>query len=62
MTILEEFDKLKKHITSYEGKKEAKAFRVRIKRSEKYSNKLDTYFTDTLDGMEPERSKNELGL
>lgn len=62
MTILEEFDKLKKHIASDEGKKEAKAFRVRLKHSEKYSKKLNTYFTDTLDGVEPERSKNELGL
>ncbi|WP_291866599.1 hypothetical protein [Maribacter sp.] len=62
MTTLEEFDKLKKHIKTKEGKKEAKAFRIKLKRSEIYANKLETYFTDTLDGMEPDRSKNELGL
>jgi len=61
-TILQDFDKLRKHITTEEGKELAKAFRKQLKRSEKYSDKLDTYFTDTLDGMPPERSANELGL
>ena len=61
-TILQDFDKLKKHITTDEGKELAKLFRKQLKRSEKYADKLDTYFTDTLDGMPPEKSANELGL
>ncbi len=61
-TILKDFDKLKKHITTDEGKELAKLFRKQLKRSEKYADKLDTYFTDTLDGMPPEKSANELGL
>jgi uncharacterized protein YaaW (UPF0174 family) len=60
--ILQDFDKLKKHITTDEGKNLAKEFRKQLKRSENYANKLDTYFTDTLDGMPPEKSANELGL
>ena len=61
-TILKDFDKLRKHITTEEGKELAKVFRKQLKRSEKYADKLDTYFTDTLDGMSPEKSANELGL
>ena len=61
-TILQDFDKLRKHIKSEEGKKHAKEFRKKLKRYEKYADKLDTYFTDTLDGMPPERSAYELGL
>jgi uncharacterized protein YaaW (UPF0174 family) len=60
--ILQDFDKLKKHITTDEGKNLAKEFRKQLKRSENYANKLDAYFTDTLDGMPPEKSANELGL
>ena len=60
--IQEEFDKLRKYITSEEGKKEAKSFRIKLKRSEKYANKLDAYFSLTLDGVEPERAKLEIGL
>ena len=61
-TILQDFDKLKKHITTEDGKKLAKEFRKQLKRSEKYADKLDTYLTDTLDGMTPEKSAGELGL
>jgi hypothetical protein len=45
-----------------EGKELAKAFRKQLKRSEKYADKLDIYFADTLDGMPPEKSANDLGL
>lgn len=62
MSTLKDFDKLRKYISTEEGKRLAKLFRARLKRSEQYANKLDTYFTDTLDGMEPEISKKELGL
>lgn len=62
MEILKEFDELKKHITTNEGKKQAKEFRKRLKRSETYSNKLDEYFTLTHDGMEPEKAEKEVGL
>ena len=61
-SILKDFDKLRKHITTEEGKELAKEFRKQLKRSEKYADKLDTYFTDTLDGMPPEKSAYELGL
>jgi hypothetical protein len=60
--MLEEFDKLRKHIKTEEGKKLAKEFRQKLARSEKYNDKLDTYLTDTLDGMKPETSARDLGL
>jgi primase-polymerase (primpol)-like protein len=61
-TLLEEFDEVKKHISTREGKDAAKKFRKQLKDNEKYASKLDTYFTDTIDGMEPSRSATELGL
>lgn len=60
--MLKEFDELKKHIKSKEGLELAKKFRKQLKNSEKYSDKLDRYFTDTLDGVKPEISKYENGL
>ncbi len=60
--MIDEFDKLRKHIKTEEGKKLAKEFRKNLVRSEKYSAKLDTYLTDTLDGMKPEISAKYLGL
>ena len=60
--MVKEFDKLRKHISTKEGKIAAKAFRKMLARSEKYANKLDSYFTDTLDGMETEQSKELNGL
>jgi hypothetical protein len=60
--LLEEFDELRKHIKTEKGKKLAKEFRKRLARSEKYSEKLDTYFSDTQDGMKPEDSARDLGL
>ena len=61
--ILQDFDEFRKLcITDTKGKMLAKAFRKKLASSEKYANKLDTYFTDTYDGMSPERSKRELGL
>lgn len=62
MTILQQFDELNKHITTDKGREQAKEFRKTLKRSEKYANKLDTYFTLTHDGVEPERVKLECGL
>jgi (p)ppGpp synthase/HD superfamily hydrolase len=60
--MLEQFDKLKKHITTSEGKEQAKEFRKALVRSEKYSDALCVYLSDTLDGMEPEQSAKELKL
>jgi len=60
--MIKEFDELKKHIKSKEGLVLAKKFRKQLKYSEKYSDKLDRYFTDTLDGVEPEISKSNNGL
>ncbi len=60
--MIEEFDKLRKHIKTEEGKALAKEFRKQLVRSVKYSEKLDTYFSDTLDGVEPSISATELGL
>jgi len=60
--MIEEFDRLRKHINTEEGKKLAKEFRKRLVRSEKYASKLDTYFSDTLDGITPEDSARDLGL
>ena len=60
--MIEEFDKIRKHIKTEEGKKLAKEFRKRLVRSEKYTDKLDTYFSDTIDGITPEDSARELGL
>lgn len=60
--ILQDFDKLRKHITTEEGKQLAKKFRKQLKRSEKYADKLDLHFTNTIDGMPPEKSAYELGL
>jgi len=60
--ILNDFDELRKHIVTDKGRELAKKFRKRLKASEKYANKLDYYFTDTLDGVSPEKSAKELGL
>ena len=60
--MLKKFDALVKHIKTIEGKQIAKDLRKRLKRSENYSNKLDRYFELTLDGMEPEVAKEEVGL
>lgn len=60
--MIEEFDKLKKHIQTDEGRKLAKEFRKRLKRSEKYADRLDMYFSLTLDGVEPEKAKENLDL
>lgn len=61
-TMIEEFDKLRKNIKTDEGKKLAKDFRKILIRSKKYSDKLNTYLSDTLDGMKPEDSARDLGL
>jgi len=55
--MLNDFDKLRKHIQTKEGKRLAKEFRKKLKRSKKYADKLDKYFTDTLDGIPPETAK-----
>ena len=60
--MIQEFDKLRKHIKTEEGKKLAKEFRKVLGRSKKYGDKLDTYLSDTLDGMSPEDSARDLGL
>ncbi len=57
--MIKEFDVLRKYIENEDGKKLAKEFRKLLKKSEKYANKLDVYFSDTLDGMSPEKSKLE---
>ena len=62
MSILKDFDKLKKHIKTYAGKQAAKDFRKQLKRSEQYSNKLDDYYTLTHDGVDPEIAEKEVGL
>jgi len=59
---LKEFDKLKKHIKTKEGLELAKKFRKQLKTSEEYVDKLDKYFMDTLDGIEPEIAKENNGL
>jgi ribose 1,5-bisphosphokinase PhnN len=61
-TILTEFDKLRKHIKTDDGKVAAKEFRKRLKRSEKYADKLDDYFVITLDGGYPEETAKSLKL
>ena len=61
-STIEKFDKLKKHITTEEGKLLAKEFRSQLKRSEKYANKLDAYFRNTMDGANPEDESKELKL
>jgi hypothetical protein len=60
--MIEEFDELRKHIKTEEGKKLAKEFRKKLMHAERYSIKLDTYFSDTMDGMKPEDSARDLGL
>lgn len=60
--MIKEFDELKKHIKSKEGLDLAKKFRKQLKSSEKYADKLDRYFTDTLDGLAPELAKEYNGL
>lgn len=55
-SILKDFDNLRKHIHSKEGKELATKFRKQLKSSEIYANKLDLYFTDTIDGMSTEKS------
>lgn len=60
--MIQEFDAIRKYITSDEGKTKAKEFRKLLVRSEKYSLKLDQYFVDTLDGMSPETAKELNGL
>jgi hypothetical protein len=57
--MIKEFDELKKHIKTKEGLELAKKFRKQLKNSEKYADKLDKYFTDTLDGVEPEIAKEK---
>jgi hypothetical protein len=61
-SILKDFDQLRKHITTLEGKKIAKDFRKKMKRAEEYSNKLDCYFSLTHDGVEPEKAEKEARL
>lgn len=60
--LIQDFDELRKHITTAKGKALATKFRRKLKNSEKYANKLDLYFTDTLDGMSPSSSAKDLGL
>lgn len=62
MNILKDFDKLRKHVKTDAGKQAFKEFRKQLKRSERYSNKLDDYFTLTHDGVEPEVAEIEVGL
>lgn len=61
-STIEKFDKLKKHITTEEGKLLAKELRRQLVRSEKYSDKLDAYFRNTMDGAKPEDEAKELKL
>jgi len=60
--MLDAFDRLRKHITSKEGKEAAKEFRKMLKRSEDYSDRLEIYFRNTLDGASPEQEKESLNL
>ena len=60
--MIEEFDSLRKHIKSKNGKKEAIVFRRKLKNVRKYTDKLDDYLSLTLDGMSPEEAKKEVGL
>ena len=61
-TIIQEFDELRKYIKTEEGRRLAKEFRKSLKRNQEYLDKLDTYFTDTMDGMEPTESATDLKL
>ena len=62
MEILKQLDELKKFIKDPDGKKKLSDLRKRIKRSESYSNKLEEYFTRTLDGEVLSDVAKELGI
>ena len=55
--MIKEFNKIEKHIKTDEGLKLFRDFREKLIQSEKYTNKLDSYFMDTIDGVTPERAK-----
>lgn len=59
---VEEFDLLRKHIQTKEGKEAAKKFRKRLKTDDKYCNRLCEYLSLTLDGAHPEDVAKELKL
>ena len=60
--ILEKIDELRKIIKGKEALKLLSEIRKDIKRGDKIAIKYDHYFTDTLDGMSPEKSAYDLGL
>ena len=60
--MIKELDKLKKYVSTEEGKKILKDIRKYYLKSEKYANKLDRYFSLTMDGVEPLDAQSELGL
>ena len=62
MDLIKEFDQVRKHIKTKEGKELAKEFRKHLKRHERTDQKYGTYFMDTMDGMPPEDSARDLGL
>ena len=61
-TLIQKFDELRKYIKTEEGRRLAKEFRKSLKRNQEYLEKLDTYFTDTMDGVEPTESATDLKL
>tara|TARA_R110002012_G_scaffold64952_2_gene170518 strand:- start:100 stop:282 length:183 start_codon:yes stop_codon:yes gene_type:complete len=60
--MLEQFEKLRKHMSTKEGRQQATAFRKRLKRSEDYADRLEAYFRNTLDGANPEEEKANQNL
>lgn len=61
--IIEDFDKLRKHIKTVEGKRLAKEFRKRLVRSEKHADKLGLYFDRSLNSGEmSDRLAKKMGL
>ena len=59
---IEELNELKKHITTEDGKKALKEIKKCLAHDEKLLTKLYTYFSLTLDGVQPEDAKQELKL
>lgn len=60
--MLKEFDEMRKHIKTREGKLLAKVLRKRLAARFRYSEKLDIYFIETMDGAEPSREAKRLKL
>ena len=61
-TLIEQFDVLRKHIETKEGKDLSKSFRRALARSEKADLKMNDYYSLTMDGMKPEEAEKESGL